>query len=209
MNKLFDILPYDALARFKLAHLMLAGLVLGGAVFGGFWFTLHASAEEEVAALEKKKADFEATLQRYQAEIVQHPFLLRKVAALQGDLEEQKRQLPSERELPELLNRVANVSDILGLEINEFNLGSDISKKAFYRNVPMTVTMIGTYYSTLGFFDWLQNLLHVVDIENLEMRESSESRRNFEALPGSPPVTEHLIRTTIEAKIYAYVDETS
>ena len=207
MDKFFDKLPYDALSRFKMPQMMLIGLVLAGLILGGYWFTAHASAEEEIAALEKKKTDMEATLKRYNAEIAQQPVLMRAVSTLEGDLVEQKRQLPREQELPGLLNRVTNMGEMLGIQVAKFQLGADISKEKFYRKVPMTVQVTGGYYNTLGFFDWLQNLLHVVDIQGMVM-ETKPVKQAFINEKGDPDVKSFkMVETTIDAKVYAFVEE--
>lgn len=206
MEKLLDKLPYDAMARWKKPYMVLGGLVLAVLVFLGYWIFLHPSYEEEYAAQEKKKTELQATLTKYDAEIAQKPGLIRQVATLEGDLEEQKRQLPRETELPSLLNRVTNIGDLLGIRVAKFEVGGKVTKEKFYQQVPMKVELTGGYYNILGFFDWLQNLLQVVEIKNMTM-ETKPVKGVGIGKAGAPVlVSFDVVQATIDAEIYALVE---
>ena len=91
MDKLFDSLPYPALARITKVQFLGIGLLIGGLIFGGYYFTLHATAEEEIAAHVKKKNELDATFRQYQAAIAEKPALDQSVSTLRADLVEATR----------------------------------------------------------------------------------------------------------------------
>ncbi len=207
MNKLFDSLPYDSLAGMKKTNMILAGLLVGGLIFGAYWFTLHATAEETIAAHEKKTTELDGTFKQYQQQIAQKPELERQIALLSAEFVERKRLLPMESVLPGLLHRVTDIGTVLGIQIADFKIGSDISKVEFYREVPMTVKINGGFYNTLGFFDWLQNLLQVVEVKGLSMATTKIKKPVVDEKSGKQKLKPvESVQTTIDASIYALVE---
>ncbi len=210
MDKLLDSIPYAALAQAKKVHFLAVGALIGALIFGGYWFTLHATSEEEYAMHVQKKTELDNTFKQYQQAIASKPVLERNVATLEASLVERKRVLPVESELPELLHKVTDIGTILGIQIASFKIGSDISKAEFYREVPLEVEINGGYYNTLGFFDWLQNLLQVVDIRTLKMENKKLKKLVLDEDKGEEVVkTMEMVQTKIDAMIYALVEDGS
>jgi len=76
----------------------------------------------------------------------------------------------------------------------------------FYKSIPMSVTINGSYYKTAGFFDSLQNLLRVVNVKKFEMNmrpavklvineDGEKERENVDTL-----------QTIITADTFAYIE---
>lgn len=210
MDKLLDSIPYAALANTKKVHFLAVGALIGALVFGGYWFTLHATAEEDYAAHVKKKTELDTTFRQYQQVIASKPMVERNVAMLEADLIERKRVLPMESELPKLLHKVTDIGTLLGIQIADFKIGNDISKGDFYREVPIEVKINGGFYNTLGFFDWLQNLLQVVDIRTMKMENKKIKRLVYDEEKGEDVVkTLDSVQTTMDAMVYAFVEDGS
>jgi len=205
MDKIFDKLPYDSMANVKFIHMVVVALVIAGIVLGCYNFLLYDSMKQEYAALEQKKVDMENKLVRYQSEVAQKEALTKQVATLAGTLVERKRQLPLPEEIPTLLNKMADVAEFLGLRILEFKMG-DAADNEFYKEIPMTISLMGDFYRTAGFFDTMQSLLRLVNVSDLKM-EMSPFKQVSKGEDGERIVDDvDKLKTSIEAKTYAYIE---
>ena len=128
-----------------------------------------------------------------------------EVAAIRGTLQEKKRHLPLSREIPGLLSQVSEVANFLGVEILSFRLRPAVTKD-FYKEIPISLTVYGDYYRTVGFFDSLQSLLRLLDVSNfrMDMKDVQEVVRgeDGEMLLENVP----RLQTTVEAITFAYIE---
>ncbi len=210
MDKLFDSLPYAAMAKVSRVQFMVIGLLIGGLIFGGYFLTYHADAEEQVAANEKKKQELDARFLQYQTAIAGKPALVRSVSTLKADLVEASRVLPLESELPELLHKVTDIGTVLGVQIANFKIGHEIKHEAIYSEVPLEVKINGGFYNTLGFFDWLQNLLQIVEVRELTMKTNKAKKQVVDEETGELTVKSvEGVQTKIKAMIYAFSEDGS
>ncbi len=210
MDKLFDSLPYAALAKMNKIQFIVIGVVVGGLIFGGYFFTYHAQAEEEYAAHVTKKTELDATFKQYTAVIATKPVLDRSVSTLKAELVEASRVLPMESELPSLLHRVTDIGTVLGLQITNFKIGHEIKRSEMYSEVPLEIKISGGFYNTLGFFDWLQNLLQVVNVTELSMQTTKIKKQILNDETGKMTVKSvEGVQTKIEAMIYAFAEDGS
>ena len=138
------------------------------AVFGAMFFLVFSPNAEEKAALEKQLTDTKQKLVRYLAEGAKKEAITKQVAALFGTLGEKKRQLPLAEEIPHLIHKISDIGDFVGVDIVSFKMEPAISND-FYKSIPVSMTISGTYYQTAGFFDSLQNLLRVVNVTTFQM----------------------------------------
>jgi Tfp pilus assembly protein PilO len=205
LNKLLDKIPYGTFANFKPAHYfgMAAGLSL--VIFGAMFFLVFSPNAEEKAQLDKKLADTENKLELYLAEGAKKDAITKQVAALFGTLGEKKRQLPLAEEIPLLIHKIADIGDFLGVDVVSFKLEPAISSD-FYKSIPVSVTINGSYYKTAGFFDSLQSLLRVVNVKSFEMnmRPAIQLVVNEDGEKEQESVS--TLQTMIKADTFAYIE---
>lgn len=205
LNKIFDKIPYETLANFKPAHYigMAAGFSL--VIFGAMFFVAFSPNAEEKAKLEKKLAGTEKKLERYLAEGAKKEAITKQVAALFGTLGEKKRQLPLAEEIPLMIHKISDIGDFLGVDIVSFKL-KPAKSEGFYKTIPMSLTIVGTYYQTAGFFDSLQNLLRMVNIESfkMDMRPAIKIVVNEDGEKKQESV--QALQTVITANTFAYIE---
>jgi len=116
-----------------------------------------------------------------------------------------KRQLPLAEEIPHLIHKIADIGNFLGVDIVSFKL-EPATNEDFYKSIPLSVTISGSYYKTAGFFDSLQNLLRVVNVKSFKMdmqpavkiiinEDGEKEQETFDAL-----------QTEITANTFAYIE---
>ncbi len=205
LNKLLDKIPYGTFANFTPAHYWGMGAALVVAIVAASYFLMLSPNIDEMAQLDKKIEDAEQKRDLYQTEGAKKEAITKEVAALSGTLVEKKRQLPLANEVPQLIHKIADIGEFLGLDIVSFKL-EPAKKKDFYKSIPLSVTVAGSYYKTAGFFDSLQNLLRVVKVDKftMGMKPGFKIVTNEDGEPEQEQIK--ILQTEITASTFAYIE---
>jgi type IV pilus assembly protein PilO len=75
-------------------------------------------------------------------------------------------QLPNKREIPDLLKAISNKARESGLEILLFRPRAE-NYQDFYAEVPVDITVKGSFHSVVSFFDDVGRLDRLVNINNI------------------------------------------
>jgi len=172
MDQLFDKLPYDKLGKIKFAQLLAGAFGVGLLLYALFHFTLYSSLRDDFAALQNKKTQAENRLKTYKALIGKKSEIRAALAAAQGELAQIKSQMPRRREIVNFLKQVSEIGAALGLNILLIrSLPEEVND--FYKETPIKIDVQGGFYKTVGFLDAVQNLLHLVNLTQVEMKSST------------------------------------
>lgn len=146
----------------KILILVLALIVEAAALV---WF-LYLPKYKELDGL---KAD----LSRLQNEIDEKnriannlPRLQREYDQLNKELAQALTELPNSKEIPSLLSNITTLGKSAGLDFLVFRPKGE-SAKDFYAEVPVDITVAGSYYSVANFFAAVANLPRIVNITNV------------------------------------------
>ncbi len=205
LNKLFDKIPYGTFANFTPAYFWGMGAALVVAIVAASYFLLLNPNIDEMAQLDNKIEEASKKLDLYLTEGAKKEAITKEVAALSGTLVEKKRQLPLASEVPQLIHKIADIGELLDLDIVAFKL-EPAKDNDFYKTIPLSVTVAGNYYQTAGFFDALQNLLRVVNIEKFTMglKPGFKIVTNEEGEPEQEQI--EILQTEISASTFAYIE---
>ncbi|MCK5893567.1 MAG: type 4a pilus biogenesis protein PilO [Endozoicomonadaceae bacterium] len=100
------------------------------------------------------------------------------------------RQLPSDTEVPGLLEDITNLGTESGLEFNFINLQPE-NERAFYIELPISISVTGGYHEIGSFVSGVANLPRIVTLHDFKLR----------------PFVDGALRLEILAKTYRYNDE--
>jgi type IV pilus assembly protein PilO len=123
----------------------------------------HARLEE----LEQQQAT--KTRQIAQLEVVRQ-----QVKQLDAELAKALAQLPDQKEIPELLSTVSSLARESGLDILLFRQKPE-SLQDFYAEVPVEMSMKGTYAQLTEFFDKVGGLNRIVNVKDIVMKSPAVS----------------------------------
>ena len=201
MEKIFDKLPYDELEDIQFIHLLAGAIGIGLVLFLVYFFTLHSVFNEEYESLLKQKDRAERTLKRYKATVAKEGVVAKNMARVKGQFEAFKNQMPSQDEIPDLIQKITefgkhrNIKMVV-LTLQEGEIGD------FYKEIPLEVQIDGELWVTLDFIDYMQNLLRLVSFENLILqgRSTGNSRRR------TAESTIVSLSTTLTAKTYSFLE---
>ena len=201
MEKIFDKLPYDELEDIQFIHLLAGAIGIGLVLFLVYFFTLHSVSNEKYESLLKQKDRAERTLKRYKATVAKEGVVAKNMARVKGQFEAFKNQMPSQDEIPSLIQKITEFGKhrnikMIALTLQEGEIGD------FYKEIPLEVQIDGELWVTLDFIDYMQNLLRLVSFENLILqgRSTGNSRRR------TAESTIVSLSTTLTAKTYSFLE---
>jgi type IV pilus assembly protein PilO len=129
------------------------------------WF-LYIPKYRELAGL---KAD----IVKLQAEIDEKTRIANNLPRLQAEYEQLNRELaqaltelPNSKEIPSLLSSITTLGKNAGLDFLVFKPKGE-TPKDFYAEVPVDISVSGSYYSVANFFAAVANLPRIVNITNV------------------------------------------
>lgn len=204
IEKLFERLPYEFLEKVRFFHFLLASAAIGLLLFAAYFFTLHQDASKELARLQTQRTQIAQKLANYKGLVAQKDSIAKNLARTTGRLDALKQQLPKEKDMPGLLKEVSGFgNERATFDVTKFQLeNGDVVD--FYKEIPVSIQMRGTFWDTLDFLDKMQNRLQLVNFSGLSM--SLKTNPSFSRNGGSAPQGNALL-TSITASTYAYIEE--
>ena len=97
----------------------------------------------------------------------------RRVERLNEELLKAVKELPNDREIPELVRRISSIGKKIGLEFLLFQPLPE-ARKDFYADVPVKLKVEGSYHEVATFFDRIGKLNRIVNIRNIAMSDPAE-----------------------------------
>lgn len=177
---------WPAVARATLVVLLFLLLVLGGYYYhvAALSERLQASEVEELDLRRQfERKSFEAdNLEAYKAQLVE---MRDSFGALVS-------QLPSDTEVPGLLEDISAKGELNGLRIESIDLLDEVLEE-FYVELPISITANGSYHDLGAFVSGMAGLPRIVTLHDFEIVMDGDESTN--------------LRMDLVAKTYRYKDE--
>jgi len=171
-----------------IAALLLMALMLGG----GYYFYLSDMQD----SLDQQKAQEETLKQQFSSKALQAANLeayKEQMVEMEASFGALLRQLPSDTEVPGLLEDITRTGLGSGLEFEEIKLQPEVTQQ-FYIELPIQIKVVGGYHDLATFVSGVSSLPRIVTLHDFEIKPES---------PGSSSK----LRMSILAKTYRYNDK--
>lgn len=175
-DKIFEKIPYDKLYPLPAWQRFAAIFVLAGLFAGAFYFFVIQGKEGEISQLKDSLTKIQKEVEDNKLHAQKLGKLQEKIALLEGSMKDASKQLPSEKEIPELLVQVSNIGTQVGLEFKKFKPQPEF-RKDFYSEVPVSMQIEGKFHNMLMFFDEIAHLPRIVTIDNIVIKTSKGGSR--------------------------------
>jgi type IV pilus assembly protein PilO len=149
--------------RFLIVFVVLASIA------GAFYFFIFMPKMNQYKALVKKS-------ETLQAEIVQKKSIADNLGRfreeyekMQQRLQESLKELPNDKEIPELLTSISSIANKNQLEVKKFQPGGEVTK-GFYAEVPVVLALTGRYIDIGKFFFDVSEMPRIVTVGNIKMK---------------------------------------
>jgi type IV pilus assembly protein PilO len=183
----------NQLTKLPLAGQLGVSLLVAALIGGGFYYLWYADALEQektkqarLETLQKEIRALEVTANKLQE-------FQREVQLLEAKLETLKRILPPEKETPDLMRRVQYLAAQSSLLIKAFNPGT-VTTKDFYQEVPINISVFGTYHNLGAFFDRVSRLSRLVNVGTIKIGSQANQ------------TAQNTISAQAVATTYVYID---
>ncbi len=153
--------------RFALYALVFVGL---GALF---WFMLYSPTKSDVANLETEQVQLQNEKAKVKARAENRDAFEAELLELNNELKQALRELPDQKEIPELVRRISNEGRRSGLEIRKFKTMPEVPQQ-FYAEVPVALEVYGSFHEVAMFFDRLAKLDRIVYVQDVKLESPSE-----------------------------------
>ena len=143
---------------------ILVGLII--LISAAFYSFLYSPQADEIAKLNEsiEAAQNEKSIKQKRAANL--PKLQQELGELDVRLKEAIAQLPSKKEIADLLSSIATKAQESGLDINLFRPRPE-NYKDFYAEIPVEMSIKGTFHNVIMFFDAVGRLTRLVNIDNV------------------------------------------
>lgn len=133
-----------------------------------YWFALFNAKREQLGAANERLSELQVQLAENRTLAADLPRFREELGKLDAELPEALRQLPNEKELPVLLTNITTLGKNAGLEFKDFIPQQEV-KKGFYAEVPISISLRGSFHNLASFFDELSRLDRIVNVENFSI----------------------------------------
>ncbi|WP_375176758.1 type 4a pilus biogenesis protein PilO [Marinobacter mobilis] len=147
--------------------LLIFGLILGG----GYWFFV----KDQFGRLERVQAEEQNLRQQYEAKAYQVANLdvfKSQMAEMEETFAALVQQLPSDTEVPGLLEDITNTALGSGLSLQKVALQPE-QRRDFYAELPINIEVIGTYHELGSFVSSIAALPRIVTLHDLTIKPNS------------------------------------
>lgn len=168
----------NQLTRLSLAGQVGVSLVVATLIGGGFYYLWYSDALEQERQKDARLQQLEREIKALEVTANKLQEFQREVQLLEAKLETLKRILPPEKETPDLMRRVQYLATQSALGIKVFTPAA-VANREFYQEVPINLTVEGTYHNLGAFCDRVSRLSRLVNLGNFRvkaMRDQTASR---------------------------------
>lgn len=152
-------------------------LVFSIVVFLGI--TYYISDKEQVLAGQKRKEENLKTEYSAVANRVANLVGLRKqMADVEEQFKEIKRQLPTQKEVPGLLEDITNIGIASGLTINSIGLQAERNEK-YYIELPIQISATGTYHQVGNFVSGIAAIKRIVTLHDFTLAPQGQGQEQL------------------------------
>ena len=153
--------------RIRWAVVAIVPLLIVAAIFA----LLISPAKQETAKLNNELVKARMEVQKKQALERRLPEFEREIKAKDYELALLRRQLPEEKEIPNLIDQISNIGTQSGLRFLTFKPRAEVLKD-FYAEVPVELKILGKFHNLVSFFDRISRLPRIVTISKLTIAET-------------------------------------
>ena len=121
-----------------------------------------------------------------------------QVDRLNAELKSALTQLPNEKEIPEILKSISSLGKESNLEFTLFRPKPEVPQQ-FYAQVPIELTVLGSYHNIGIFFDKVSKLPRIINVVDFNMTRVRDVKGKDEAA----------VRTSCLLNTYRYLDRKS
>lgn len=146
--------------------LIIFGLILGG----GYWFFVK-DQYAQLEQIKKTEQDLRSKYEQKAYQVANLEVFKAQMIEMEETFGALVRQLPSETEVPGLLEDITNTALGSGLSLQEVELQPEV-RRDFYAELPIDIRVSGSYHELASFVSSVAGLPRIVTLHDLTIEPS-------------------------------------
>lgn len=134
-----------------------------------FFLNFYQGKAEKLTKLNDKQDSLESELYTQRMLARKLPRVSEEIERLEAKLKKALQELPDRKQIPDLLSAVSKLAKDAGLEVSLFEPRGE-NFRDFYAEVPVSVSVTGTYHQVATFFDEVGRLERIVNINGISLK---------------------------------------
>jgi type IV pilus assembly protein PilO len=194
-------LTLDSIVKMSTSKKIVLLVILLVAIAGIYYYLILGPQQERLGRLRDDLNKAITDLNKSKA--IQQDLVKFKeqVVKLNQELQVARTQLPSEKEIPELLKNISSIGKESSLDFILFRPKAE-EPQQFYAKVPIDLNVVGTYHNVGLFFDRVSKLPRIINVIDFSMTRFKEP-----ITKGKAEVREeNLVRTTCLLNTYRFIE---
>lgn len=159
-------------------------------LIGAFVYFSFLPNFEKINKLTKEYDELEQKLVAAKRNASQLEAFRKKMKDAEIEFKIAKKELPEKEEIPSLLTGISKAGQDAGLDFLLFQPASEI-KKDFYAELPVSISVTGSYHNVAIFFDKVARLSRIVNIKDITMS----------------PLKDDMLSTNCTAVTYMFIED--
>ena len=158
----------DQLSKYSASQKALGAVLLYALVAVVLWFAFIAPTKDEILAADDRNGRLVAERDENRDIAENRDRWELRVEQLNEELARAIKELPNEREIPELLRRISSIGKKIGLEFLLFQPLPEVPRE-FYADVPVKLKIEGSFHEVATFLDRIGKLNRIVNVRDITM----------------------------------------
>ncbi len=159
---------FERINKIPLVVRIVVLILLAGGVVAYFHFTSWKPLDQKLASLDSEFETLERKYREQKAIADDLATFQANIKKLEENLRVALTQLPREKEIPSLLRDIYLLGKKSGVDFKTFQSGNETPKK-LYAEVPIKLSLTGSYHEVAVFFDRVGKLSRIVNISDISL----------------------------------------
>ena len=192
----FDVndISLDNIGALPIPIKVILSLILFAAVIAGGYYYHVKNLQEQLLVVQGEETTLKQEFEQKAFEVANLDALRRQMVEMEESFGALVSQLPSDTEVPGLLEDITNKGLLNGLQITSIDLQPEISRE-FYVELPIAIVASGSYHDLGAFISGMASLPRIVTLHDFVIFAQSE---------GGP-----VLNINLTAKTYRYRESES
>ena len=176
----FDLgsLDFDNIGSWPTPIKVLIWVVLLVAVLAAGYYYHIEDMQLELARVETKEVELKKEFEKKAFQAANLPAYRQQMVEMEESFGALVSQLPSDTEVPGLLEDITNKGLLNGLEISAIDLQKEKAKE-FYVELPIAITASGSYHDLGAFISGMAGLPRIVTLHDFEITNKGDNANNL------------------------------
>lgn len=159
------------------ARLLILAVIIA-VLAGAFYYFLLEPKQSEIKSLQTTLQKREKLRNEYENIARELPKFEAENKRLQNEFKQAAKKLPVKKEIATLIDSIYSAVNASGLKPIAFTPKKEVQKEV-YIEIPISLNVRGSYFELANFFDRIAKLPRIVNIRNLSLKVSKNTRKKM------------------------------